>query len=269
MTAHPVLDAFPQRPVVVLRSPMMSPLSYILLTLMCVGFAALFPLLVASGLVRDWKISQAPVVVQDANVTDGRCTTHTVIVDCSAKVSYRVNGVTYRSEPSLLFISVGGYDQAAVVRSRDQPGLATLDIALDQLWNRVITAVCLAGLFVALLIFIPTQIPEAWRWRRLVKREVPVDGVPTIVQIRSFKTQYGKTTCNIAWDDDGRTRKAQIHMGRAKPFVVGAVGDRALALAYRAAPGDRPVLLDENLTAIEISDDERQPLWAARNAALA
>lgn len=266
--AHPVLDAFPKRPIRVLRSPMLSPLAHILVALMCLGFAALFPLMVTSGLVRDWKISEAPVIVRDANVTDGRCTTHAVIVDCSAKVSYRVAGVAYHSEPSLMFISVDGYDSAAVVRSRNQPELATLDIALDQLWNRVITAACLAGLFIALVVVILTQLPEARRWRRLVKQEKAVGAVPMIVEIRSMKTQYGQITCNIAYDDGGRTRRTQIKMGKDKPFVVGAQGERALALAVRPLPGDRPVLLNENLTAIEISDDERMPLWAARNAAL-
>jgi hypothetical protein len=56
-----------------------------------------------------------------------------VLVDCSATVSYTVAGVSYRSEPSLTFLSFGGYPRASVVRSASNPDLATLDIALDQL----------------------------------------------------------------------------------------------------------------------------------------
>jgi hypothetical protein len=264
--AHPILDAFPKRPIRMLRSPMLSPLANVLIMLMCLGFAGLFLWLGVPGVVRDFRISEAPVVVRDADISDGRCTTHTVLVDCSAKVSYRVAGVSYQSEPSVMFFSFEGYDRASVVRSRDKPGLATLDIALDQLWNRIITTICFSGLFLALAIYILTLLPEARRWRRLVNEQASVGAVPIIVEITSSRKNYGQTSCYISYDDNGRKRKAQINMRKEKPFVVGSKGGRALALAVSALPGDRPLLLNENLTAIELSDAERNDLRAARNA---
>lgn len=265
--AHPVLEAFPKRPVRVLRSPLMSPLGVVVLVLVLAFFACLFPGLEGSGLMRDWKISGAPVAVRDADITDGRCTTRFVLVDCSAKLSYRVAGVTYRSEPSLMFFSFDGYDRAAAVRSRDNPELATLDIGLQELWNRTITLAALFAGLGALAIFGLTLLPESRRWRQLVKTQANVNVVPTIVEITGNRTSYGKTSYYIRYEAaNGRKRRAQIGMGKEKPFVVGADGKRALALGVFAVPGGRPLLLNENLTAVELSDDERNALWAARNA---
>jgi hypothetical protein len=264
--ARSVLDAFPKRLVRVLLSPVGSPRRNVLLMVVCLGLAGFFLWYEAPGLVRDWKISEAPVAVPDADMTDGRCRTHFVLVDCSATVSYTVAGVSYRSEPSLTFLSFGGYPRASVVRSASNPDLATLDIALDQLWNRIITLTCFVAGFAGGAIYFLTLIPEARRSTRLVQQKVAVSVVPMVVEITSSMSSYGMTTYYFSYDDGGRTRKTQNVMRKDEPFVVGKKGAHALALALLAAHGGRPILLNKRLTAIDLTDAERNALWTARDA---
>ena len=55
-------------------------------------------------------------------------------------------------------------------------------------------------------------------------------------------------------------------MRKDEPFVVGHTGKHLLALAVPAAGTSRPILLNEKLTAIDLTDAERNALWAERNA---
>jgi len=262
--AQSVLDAFPKRPLRVLKSPIASPWLNIVAVLVCLVFAGGFVGFVAPELMRDWKISAAPVTVRDADVTNGRCRTHYVIVDCSATVSYSVAGVPYRSEPSFLFFSLDSYDRASVVRSASNPDLATLDIGLDQLWNRIIALICFVALFAGVGIYVITLIPEARRATRLRQQKVGV--IPMVVEIAAAKSSYGQTTYDFFYDDGGQKRKTQNLMRKDEPFVVGKKGQHALALAVLAGHGVRPILLNERLTTVELTDDERNALRAARNA---
>lgn len=262
--AQSVLDAFPKRPLRVLKSPVASPWLNIVGVMVCLGFAVGFAWFSTTELMRDWKISAAPMAVRDADVTNGRCRTHYVVVDCSATVSYRVAGVPYRSEPSFLFVSLDSYDRASVVRSASNPELATLDIALDQLWNRIITLICFVALFAGVSIYIITLIPEARRATRLKQQKVGV--IPMVVEITAGKSSYGQTTYYFSYDDGGQKRKTQNLMRKDEPFIVARKGQQALALAVLAGHGVRPILLNERLTTIDLTDDERNALWAARNA---
>jgi hypothetical protein len=262
--AQSVLDVFPKRPVRVLKSPVASVWVNILLVMVCLGVGGAFAGFVTPELMRDWKISAAPLAVRDADITNGKCRTHLVIVDCSATVSYRVSGVAYRSEPSLFFVSLDSYDRASVVRSASNPDLATLDIALDQLWNRIITLICFVALFIGAGIYIITLIPEARRATRLARQKVGV--IPMVVEITGGKSSYGQTTYSFSYDDGGRKRKTHNQMRKEEPFVVARKGQHALALAVLAGHGVRPILLNERLTNIDLTDDERNALWAARNA---
>lgn len=198
-TIQSVLETFPKRPMRLLMSPIGSPLRNILIMLGCLALAGLFGWLTVPGIVRDWQISLAPVTVRDADLSDGRCKTHFVIVECSAKVSYKVGGVSYRAEPSVMFVGLDGYDRASVVRSAEQPEVATLDIALEEMWNQIITAALLVALFVGIAGYVlVVVIPEALRSSRLVKEEIPVEIVPPVVEITSSTRRYAMTTHNFA-----------------------------------------------------------------------
>jgi hypothetical protein len=107
-------------------------------------------------------------------------------------------------------------------------------------------------------------IPEARRATRLARQNVDV--IPMVVEITGVRSSYGQTTYYFSYDDGGQQRKTQNLMRKDEPFVVGRKGQHALALAVLAGHGVRPILLNERLTTIDLTDDERNALWAARNA---
>jgi hypothetical protein len=151
-----------------------------------------------------------------------------------------------------------------VVRSASNPELATLDIALDQLWNRIITLICFVALFTGAGIYVITLMPEARRATRLRQQRVGV--IPMVVEITGVRSSYGQTTYSFSYDDGGRRRKTHNLMRKDEPFVVARKGQHPLALAVLAGHGVRPILLNEGLTTIDLTDDERNALRAARNA---
>jgi len=108
------------------------------------------------GLQHDWTISRNPVVVYDGDVQNGECTTRKAIfVDCSAHLSYVVDGQRYETDTSLMFVDFHSGDyEVDVVRSGDKPELATMSIGIDKLWNRAIFFLFLLGFTLGLGVYL-------------------------------------------------------------------------------------------------------------------
>lgn len=56
-------------------------------------------------MIRDFQISQNPMVLEDGDVQNGRCTTRkAVFTDCEARLVYSYGGRNYDTEVEVMFV---------------------------------------------------------------------------------------------------------------------------------------------------------------------
>jgi hypothetical protein len=138
-----------------------------------------------------------------------------------------------------------------------------MSLGLDMLWNRIITltvfAVLLGGMGLG-MIFLGIRI---WRVKGQLLRPAMLTPVP--VEITAFDRKRGvlSITYNdkIADDKTGRSVYTRMKNGE-EPLIVGEANGKAIGLAVRHGNTALPVLLDDRLQRVNLTDDERNTALA-------
>lgn len=255
-----VLSAFPRRPMRILRTGVPSVIFLGFLALFMLALGVGMAVWMAPGILRDLEIGKNPVEEPQARISNGQCRTKLVLVSCEADIAYAVAGKRYATHVAFSFVDVHFGDYTAnVVRSADKPELATLDIGLESMWNRIGTLIGFLALFVGGAIALMLQTLRNMRLKAIVKttdRLTPV--AVTVTQIA--KNMFGKNVTG-SYAGTGRARKFAERMRKKEdPFFL--ADGQALAVL----PGDSttPILVDEALSRIDLTDAERHALYAAR-----
>jgi hypothetical protein len=250
----------PSRPLALARGVLSMPKAYYLSTPVLLLIVALMVIAEAPGILRDYKISGNPVVVEDGSIRDGKCTTRKAIfTTCNAKLGYIYNGQSYESDVEIMFVDLhsGDYETNLVI-SGDEPALATLSLGLDMLWNRIITLAIFAALLTGacvMMMFLALRLLLVWRHLRHPARLVALP-----VEITSVNNKGNRFTINYADKlsdrKTGRTALTRFERGQ-EPLIVGESGGKAVALAVWHGDTALPVLLDSRLERIALTDEER------------
>lgn len=256
-----LISAFPTRPVKLLRAGAAARTTSYVMAVFLAVIAAFFVWLNAPGIMQDLEIQKDPVVVPDASVRNAKCkVSQGFIYDCSANVAYRVDRQAYQRKIEISFISfkVGDFS-VDVVRSAKRPELATFDIGLDKLWNRI---AMLAG-FVILMVAGAGALLVSGRRNSTVKA---AEGktwafTPVVVQIKQARVVFGKNivtfSCRVA--DKQKKFTSAFEKGET-PFYLNPQETTALAIITRE--GSVPILLDSALARVGLTDTERDELRA-------
>lgn len=225
--------------------------------LMMLAVAGGIGVLQAPGLVNDWLVASDPVAVPDATITDGECHARRVVfVDCSAHVSYEINGKSVEHDIDLMFVDfhTGDYE-VDVVRSASQPNRAALSLGLDMLWNRTLvdSALVLGIAGIGISLFVGGA--KSDRSRRLARRETTLDlrevkvaQINPVLSGKYVQFQYGA-------DRKGKPLLTMSHFGRKEePYWLD--GQHGMALAALPEGASVPVLLDAELKRLDASPPE-------------
>jgi hypothetical protein len=232
------------------------------LVLMVVGgFLLLWQL---PGLQHDWKISRNPVVVLDGDIQDAKCTTRKAIfTDCEAHLAYSVDGKSYESDVSLMFVDfhTGDY-MVDLVRSGDEPALSTMSIGIEKLWNRV-------GLLAFLLLCtLGGGLALFWQGAKNMRAAGQMVGSARMtvvpVTIESVTAAAGKTNITIRDPSGARPRtKFVSSFGKKEAPLILSNGQ---GLAVRLEGTATPVLLDRGLERLDLTASERATALASVGA---
>ena len=250
----------PNRPLSLAPNVISTPRAYFWSTPIMLVLAIFLFIWEAPGVYRDFQISQNPLVLESGDVQNGRCTTRKAIfTDCEARLVYTHNGHDYATEVEVMFVDfhMGDYETSLVI-SADHPELATISLGLDKLWNRIITlavlTVLLGGMGVG-MIFLTLRI-----WRVKGQLRHPAFLVPAPVEITAFDRRRNvlSSTYNdkIAGDKTGRSSYTRMKSGE-EPLIVGSLNGKPVGLAVRHGKTALPVLLDNHLQRVSLTDDER------------
>lgn len=116
------------------------------------GVVALAALLVAAAIytapavLSDWQVREAAHLVPDARVSEGKCSSKIIVHICDVTLGLRTASGTVTRRVNYVFtgVHVGDYG-IRVMADPARPELVTTDLGLDQLWNRTITLLVIAG----------------------------------------------------------------------------------------------------------------------------
>lgn len=212
------------------------------------------------GVIRDIKINQNPLTLEDGDVQNGRCTTRKAIfTTCEAHLAYQYQGRSFGSDVELMFIDlhVGDYE-ANLVISADHPEMATISLGLDKLWNRIITLAVFTVILAALVIGSTFTGIRTLLARRQLPRPATLTPIP--VEITAYNRRRG--TLSITYRDsvvDDKTGRIAftVMQGDEEPLIIGQAKGKPVGLAVRHADTALPVLLDDRLHRLPMTEEER------------
>nr|WP_233123583.1 hypothetical protein [Agrobacterium vaccinii] len=250
----------PNRPFSLSRNVISIPRAYIWSTPIILALTAFLLFWEGPGVYRDFLISQNPMVVEDGDIRDGRCTTRkAILTDCKARLVYSFDARSYDTKVEVMFVDfhTGDYETELVV-SADHPELATISLGLEKLWNRIITLTLftlgLGGMGIG-MIFLALRI---LRVKSQLSRPALLQTVPVEIAEFDRKSNILSVTYNdkIADDKTGRSAYTRFTNGE-EPLIVGAADGKLLGMAVRHGATALPVLLDDRFNRVALTDDER------------
>lgn len=249
----------PSRPLPLKRGVISTPLAYYFSTPILLAIAVFMLMTEGPGILRDYTINQDPLVIENGTI-NGNCTTRKAIfTTCEVDLSYEHGGQRYEKDVEVMFVDfhTGDYETGLVI-SPDRPDLATITLGLDMLWNRIITlaafAILLGGGALAMM-FLALRI---LRVRGQLRHPAPLTVIP--VEITAVDRKRNRLAITYADRlSERKTKRVAFTRFEAgeEPIIIGDAGSNAVALAVRHGNTALPVLLDDRLERIEMSEQER------------
>lgn len=255
----------PSRPLSLKRGVISVPAAYyfsipVLLVILAVMLVAEGP-----GILRDYQISKDPLEIESGDINGSCKTRKAIFTTCEADLSYEHAGVSYTKEVEVMFVDFhsGDYETGLVISAKN-PELATISLGLDMLWNRIITL----GVFVALLGFgslaMLFTLIRVLRARLQLRHPAPLTVIPVALTAVAEKRSRLFVTYADTVRDAKTKRQSFTHLERGRiPVVVGHTGKHDIALAVWHGNTALPVLLDDQLERIDLSNEERAQALAS------
>jgi len=255
----------PPRPLKLKRGVLSIPFAYYFSPLILLALAVFMLWAEGPGIIRDYKISQNPVEIDDGDLNGSCKTRKAVFTTCNAKLSYDYEGKHYDSDVEVMFVDMHSGDyEAGLFISASDPQLATISLGLDMLWNRIIT---LAILFVLLGfggIALLSALVRFFRAKAKLGEAQPLTLLPVALTNATKKRGGLFLTYSDTIRDDKTKRQSFSLLGKDEvPFIIGQSEKHDIALAAWQKNSPLPVLLDDRLERIELTDAERAQAFSA------
>ncbi|MGL4288792.1 MAG: hypothetical protein ACRCVA_20755 [Phreatobacter sp.] len=265
--ANPI---FPTRPLPVTLPKPTSKISAIFFFLIMMALAGGLGYLAVPGLAQDFQINGNDEPAPDARVVTGKCRSKIILHFCDATIERRTPGGPVRAESHFAFLDLhfGSYT-THVVQKQGNPAMLTTSLALDHLWDRALLAV---GLFVLLIGGGFALLRQAFRRGAGINKVFkPLHNTvmtPVIADIRGHQDEGDKgRTWRYTPAGPSLAKETAVRFeAGAWPFFLNPEGTKALAVVGR--PGSEALLLDDGLTVVGMTDEERQTLQNWRQSLL-
>ncbi|MGL4321163.1 MAG: hypothetical protein ACRCS3_09905 [Paracoccaceae bacterium] len=220
------------------------------------------------GIQHDWTISRNPVLVQDGTIKDAKCTTRKgVFTDCEAHLSYTVDGTPYETDVALMFVDFHSGDYTVdIVRSGDDPSLATMDIGIDKLWNRIILLAVLMLFTLGAGFALFLQGARNMRASGLLARAGMFEPIPVVIESSAMAGKRQQVTFSNPAGAKPKAKFASTFRKGEEPLIVQASSGVVYGVAVTRAGTPVPVLLDRGLMRLDLTASEREAALASVGA---
>jgi len=263
--------ALPDRPIAVRPPQTIGPLSAVGLFVMLFGLLAGALWWLGPDLARDLRIGSDVAPARSLRIEEARCRSRLyVIAVCDVRYAPAAAAAETAHGTTLWYLLLGraNADGINLLASRADPELVTTDLGLDRLWQRLLALLLIVALSVTCIGLSAQIVLQGTRTRRQLmglsgQRLRPVVvGLETSVPIAHKRRRWA-----YVYDDAGTERRAfiELHTSIDPLFVT---PDRKRALAVSGPAGGVPLLLDAPLSALDLTQAEREAFYAACRAAL-
>ncbi|MFZ6654983.1 hypothetical protein [Undibacterium sp. TJN19] len=255
-----IAGAFPKRRMKILATGKQSVSMAVMLAAIMGILTIVIVYFVTPDLLYDYKVSKDPVIDTQTEI-HGSCKTRKfVFVDCDMQIRYKVNPedrAIKEVHHNIWFVSFDPPTTTDAVRYGKDPSMITTTVALDHLTNRI---VMMAGFTLMFGILSIGGVYSAWksyRFGRTISDKLNLQ--PVLANIKNIQNER-----NVSFEThiDGVKKKGHnILRKKDVPLFLSPQGDTALGVEV---PGTAHViLLDEKLTVLDFTEQERVALRAA------
>ena len=255
-----IASAFPKRRMKLLATGKQSVSMAIILAATMAILTFVIVYFVMPDLLYDYKVSKDPVIDTQAEIHGSCKTRRLVFVDCDMQIKYKAtpeDRATKEVHHNIWFVSFDPPTTTDAVRYGKDPSMITTTVALDHLTNRTVMMVSFTLIFGILSL---GGVYSAWKsfgFRRITSEQMTL--LPVLANIKNIQNAR-----NVSFETniDGVKKKGHnILRKKDVPLFLSPQGDTALGVGI---PGTgHVVLLDEKLTVLDFTEQERAALRAA------
>lgn len=259
--SDPMARAFPARPLKI-KAPISAWRAWLLGFLGFLLFGGVMVVMsieVLPVLSTDYEVRDRAVALPKTRVESGRCQVRWFLLnDCEATlVIPQDRGPAMRREVGYIFFEPSaGNRQVMPMGDPSRPELTTTDLGLERFNNRVITYAALMLVSLALCIG-SLLVPAGVGRQKRALAELSGKGLNP-VPARLVRARQDWQVTPLA----GGKPSSWTLANKGEPFVVDHRG--GIVLAVTGSAGGALFPLDEKLAWLDLTDEERQRIWAAR-----
>lgn len=256
----PLAEAFPRRPLVLKpgRGALRAWAMALVGALLFGGFLVMLAIEVVPAIRTDLALRGQAVPVSSVRIGEGQCRSRMLLLQsCEMTLSWRGKDGAQAVRLTYMFVEphMGSWT-AQAMQDPARPELATTDLGLDRLWNRIATAVG-GGLFA--LALIGGLVVVAWRAQGQGGRVKALSGRELVPVALRFQGLGQGPTWRVA-DEAGAVSEWPVRKSD-RPFMLDA--SRGLVLALREPSGGPAFPLDRKLRFVRLTPEERARVLAA------
>jgi|GEM_PF-3599016 len=252
--------AFPKRRMQILTTGKQGVLSLIGFSM--VGLALLIGALYMAlpDFLYDYKVSRDPVVDESAQIHGSCKTRKAIFIDCDVQIRYLPtpqDTVAKEIKHSFMFVSFQPSLSTVAVRSKSDPSMITTSMATEHITNRLFMMLAFSALFAFIFFGCLYGAWKSFLLKKLIKNKPGLQAV--MVKVNNIQNER---TVSFETEIDGKKKKLQ-HILRKKEEPLFLPHQEDLALAVRLTGTAHVILLNDELTIIDFTEQERSALRAA------
>ena len=259
---------FPTRPLQIAPKSVSAPKLGVFAIVIMLALGLFLTIWQAPGLWRDAQIKLDPVATEDFGLIEGECETRQLVfTSCDTHFLYQVDEQIYEEEASFMILDWSNSDyEVEVIYSAKDPMLASLSLGIDKFWNRLAIWGVLVALFYGSAIWMTYLMVRTARDRRSLSR--PGVLTPIGVEIRNVQAKRRSSFITYGEKTDKRFKRSYFTKFQkgAEPLYLYDAEGKPYGLAVKHEGSRAPVLLDQALMRVEMTDAERAALqnsiWA-------
>jgi hypothetical protein len=262
-------SVFPTRALQVRPPRHGSPFKNILFGLIWIGLAGFIAWWQIPSLYKDYRIRDNVEPAQQSRMVKAKCSSKLIIHMCETVIQHRVNGQDMITSDDFAFFDLkfGSYTTSRL-QERGNPAVVTTSIALESLWNRLLTTGLFVGgiglLGLGMILSALKGDKESRRFRELNNAQL----TPTLMEVFGYNDEddnkrrwfYGKP------GSDPEQAHSMLFNVSTRPFFLNDDGTRGLAV--NRDEKTEPLLLDHALMFLNLKDEERSAIMGWRQSIL-
>jgi hypothetical protein len=273
MTAQPprldLANALPPRPITVRPATTVNPYAaggifVVLYAVLAVLWVHLVP-----DLARDWRLRGDTEIARDVRIEEASCRSWLgFLAFCSITLSETRDATETKTTFRYAFIGRQDQNQITPLRGRTDPSLLSTDAGAGRLWNRGLVAALLLAIPLICIGAVANVVRNARKTRAAFAGLNREDLEPIVVEIeRSNALPPRRRMWTYLYEDGGKQSRTFIELpSRARPLFLSE--DERWALAVRGPLGTVPLLLDQTLSAMDLTPEEKAAFLEACRAQL-